>query len=297
MILRELLQTASHKLESAGVEIPEQTARWLWQHVSGMSTHQMILELQCEVTNEQASAFLALVGRRERREPLQYVLEEADFAGFALYVDQRVLVPRPETEDLVALAGAAIEARAKANPNKRLTVMDLGTGSGAIAIALATGMTELADRASCQLIASDISQDALDVAMINARRCHVEDRIDFRCGDGFSVIAKGESLIDVLVANPPYIPVGDEPLLQPEVRDYEPHLALFAGRDGLDAYRAIASAAPHYLAVDATLFFEVGIHQAEQVQALFKTVFPNASTQAYADVQGILRVVMIQLHV
>ncbi len=294
MILRELLQTASNRLEGAGVEIPEQTARWLWQHVSGMTTHQLILELQCEVTREQEVAFFALVGRRERREPLQYVLEEADFAGFALYVDERVLVPRPETEDLVALAGATFEARARANPNKRLTVMDLGTGSGAIAIALAT---ELADRASCQLIASDISQDALDVAMINARRCHVEDQIDFRYGDGFSVIAKGEALIDVLVANPPYIPVGDEPLLQPEVRDYEPHLALFAGHDGLDAYRAIANAAPNYLAADATLFFEVGINQAEQVQALFKAAFPKAHTHAYADVQGILRVVMIQLHV
>ena len=294
MILRELLQSASHRLERASVEIPEQTARWLWQHVSGMSTHQLILELQCEVTNEQATAFLALVGRRECREPLQYVLEEADFAGLALYVDQRVLVPRPETEDLVALVGAALEARAKANPNKRLNVMDLGTGSGAIAIALANRM---ADSASCQLIASDLSQDALDVAMINARRCHVEDRIDFLCGDGFSVIAKGEALIDVLVANPPYIPVGDESLLQPEVRDYEPHLALFAGRDGLDAYRAIANAAPNYLAADATLFFEVGINQAEQVQALFRAAFPTARTQAYADVQGILRVVMIQLHV
>ena len=294
MILRELLQTASNRLESAGVEIPEQTARWLWQYVSGMTMHQLILELQCEVTNAQEVAFFALVGRRECREPLQYVLEEADFAGFALYVDQRVLVPRPETEDLVALAGAALEARAKENPNKRLKVMDLGTGSGAIAIALAT---ELADRASCQLIASDISQDALDVAMINARRCHVEDQIDFRCGDGFSVIAKGEALVDVLVANPPYIPVGDEPLLQPEVRDYEPHLALFAGRDGLDAYRALASVAPNYLAADATLFFEVGINQAEQVQALFKAAFPKAHTHAYADVQGILRVVVIQLHV
>lgn len=294
MTLRELLQTASNRLESASVEIPEQTARWLWQHVSGMSTHQLILELQCEVTNEQAAAFFALIGRRERREPLQYVLEEADFAGFALYVDQRVLVPRPETEDLVALAGAALETRAKANPNKRLKVMDLGTGSGAIAIALAT---EMADRVSCHLIASDISQDALDVAMINAKRYHVEDRIDFRYGDVFSVIAKGEALIDVLVANPPYIPVSDEPLLQPEVRDYEPHLALFAGPDGLDAYRAIASAAPNYLAADATFFFEVGINQAEQVQALFRAAFPKARTQAYADVQGILRVVMIQLHV
>ena len=294
MILRELLQTASHKLESAGVEIPEQTARWLWQHVSGMSTHQLILELQCEVTNEQAAAFFALIGRRERREPLQYVLEEADFAGFVLYVDQRVLVPRPETEELVALAGAVLEERARANPNKRLTVMDLGTGSGAIAIALAT---EMAAKVDCHLIASDISQDALDVAMINAKRCHVEDQIDFRCGDGFSVIGKGEALIDVLVANPPYIPVGDEPLLQPEVRDYEPHLALFAGQDGLDAYRAIASVAPNYLAADATLFFEVGVHQAEQVQTLFKAAFPKSRTQAYADVQGILRVVMIQLHV
>jgi len=135
------------------------------------------------------------------------------------------------------------------------------------------------------------------LAMINAKRYHVEDRIDFRYGDGFSVIAKGEALIDVLVANPPYIPVSDEPLLQPEVRDYEPHLALFAGPDGLDAYRAIASVAPNYLAADATLFFEVGVNQAEQVQALFRAAFPKARIQAYADVQGILRVVMIQLHV
>ena len=280
-------------MAEAGVEIPEQTARWLWQHVSGMSAHELVIERQRAVSGDEELAFRTLVNRRERREPLQYVLEESEFAGLKLYVDKRVLVPRPETEGLVQLAAAELNGRRQSAPDRRQTVLDLGTGSGAIAVALAV---EWQDAQGVHLIASDLSADALAVARLNARRHGVEDLIDWRCGDGLSVLARDER-IDLLLANPPYIPLGDAPLLQPEVRDYEPGLALFAGYDGLDAYRRIATSAKDVLAGDATLLFEVGAGQAERVQALFSQALPRAITEAYADFQGILRMVTIKRQV
>ncbi len=258
MTLRELLQEAARLLALAEVEIPEQTARWIWQHVSGMAAHQMILEQQREVDASQAVKFWELIRRRERREPLQYVLNEAEFAGLMFYVDHRVLVPRPETEGLVELAVADIKRRRQAHPDRMITVMDLGTGSGAIAVALTIAWK--AD-SQVQLIATDISSDALDVAKENANRHGVGKRIDFRQGDGFTALRTGASgvaawtsgagKIDLLLSNPPYIPTIDEPILQPEVKDFEPHLALFAGKDGLDAYRMLADSAGERIVIES----------------------------------------------
>ena len=292
MTLRELLQEAARLLASAEVEIPEQTARWVWQHVSGMAAHQMILEEQREVDASQAAKFWELIRRREGREPLQYVLNEAEFAGLTFYVDHRVLVPRPETEGLVELAVADIKRRKYAHSGRTITVMDWGTGSGAIAVALTIACK--AD-SQVQVIATDISGDALDVAKENANRHGVGERIDFRLGDGFAALTSGAGKIDLLLSNPPYIPTIDAPILQPEVKDFEPHLALFAGKDGLDAYRMLADSAGDYLAQDATIMLEVGAGQAELVEGIFRSVFPAAITNAFADEQGILRIVKIQL--
>ncbi len=292
MTLRELLQEAARLLASAEVEIPEQTARWVWQHVSGMAAHQMILEGQREVDASQAAKFWELIRRREGREPLQYVLNEAEFAGLTFYVDHRVLVPRPETEGLVELAVADIKRRKYAHSGRTITVMDWGTGSGAIAVALTIACK--AD-SQVQVIATDISGDALDVAKENANRHGVGERIDFRLGDGFAALTSDAGKIDLLLSNPPYIPTIDAPILQPEVKDFEPHLALFAGKDGLDAYRMLADSAGDYLAQDATIMLEVGAGQAELVENIFRTVFPAVSTNTFADEQGILRIVKIQL--
>ena len=302
MTLRELLQEATRLLALAEVEIPEQTARWIWQHVSGMAAHQMILEQQREVDVSQAAKFWELIRRRKGREPLQYILNEAEFAGLMFYVDHRVLVPRPETEGLVELAQADIKRRRQAHPDREITVMDLGTGSGAIAVAIAVAWKE---DPNVHVIATDLSSDALDVARENANRHGVGERIDFRQGDGFAALRKGtisdEALIsgagkiDLLLSNPPYIPTIDAPILQPEVKDFEPHLALFAGKDGLDAYRMLADSAGDYLAQDATIMLEVGAGQAELVEGIFRTAFPAAISSIFADEQGILRIVKIQL--
>lgn len=281
------------KLVEARVEIPEQTARWLWQHASGMAAHEVFLARDKEADAQVAAEYLALVARRARREPLQYVIAEAEFAGLTLYVDHRVLVPRPETEGLVALAAAQIGALRGADPERTLTVFDLGVGSGAITIAL---IMRMRSKEGIRWMAGDLSEDALAVARRNARRYGVEDRVDWRWGDGLDVVATGE-VIDVLVANPPYIPLADAPLLQPEVREHEPGLALFAGQDGLEAYRMIAAKAKRVLANDATVLLEVGDGQAKAVQALFLEALPDATAEAYADFQGILRNVVIHRQV
>lgn len=283
------------KLEVADVEIPEQTTKWIWQHVSGMSSLEVILRQQEQVERGLEQTFLTLVKRRVRREPLQYLLAEAEFAGLKLYVDARVLIPRPETEQLVTLALADIERRSQGEPGKVFTVMDLGTGSGAIIIALAKQLPEPVS-SSVRLIATDLSPDALEVARLNAERLGVADRIEFFGGASFSAVPTNALPIDLLISNPPYIPLADKPELQPEVRNYEPELALYGGGDGLDIYRHVAKEAKHVLAKEATLLFEVGHDQAERVQELFADQSFGATSQSWPDAQGIARIVHIQFH-
>lgn len=219
-----------------------------------------------------AKAFVALVERRLRGEPMAYILGEREFYGLAYQVTPAVLIPRPETELLVELALARIPEDAAAR------VLDLGTGSGAIAVALAQA------RPQALLTAVDLDYPALSVARENARRHKV--RVRFFCGDWFGPLP-GERF-DLVVSNPPYVAAGDAHLALGDVR-FEPQRALLGGADGLDCIRAIVAGAGPHLRAGAWLLIEHGYDQGDACRALLQAQ-GYAQVQSWPDLAGIPRV-------
>ena len=191
--------------------------------------------------------------RVESKEPLQYLLGKANFYGREFNVDSRVLIPRFDTEILV-------ERALKEIGDKELRVLDMCTGSGAIAITVALN-------SKANVVASDISLSALEVARYNAQEKLAS--VEFVESDLFEKI---EGKFDVIIINPPYIPSSDIESLDEEVKDYEPRLALDGGLDGMDIYRRIASEYRNYLFDDGVLMLEIGVNQREQIQELFGEV-------------------------
>lgn len=196
--------------------------------------------------------FRSLVRRRVAREPVAYITGEKEFYGLSFRVTRDVLVPRPETELLVE----HFVSRVRKDLASR--VLDVGTGSGIIAVAVATELPE------SFVVATDISASALVVARENAQRHHVTSRIEFRCGDLLDVLQSGETF-DAVLANLPYIPTGEFKLLEPEVTQYEPRLALDGGEDGLTLIRRLVKAVPVALKPGGWLALEIGAGQGEAV--------------------------------
>ena len=222
--------------------------------------------LDAEADEAQQAAYRALLDRRRAGEPLQYILGEAWFMGLRFYVDERVLIPRQDTE---LLCERAVELK----PRKAL---ELCVGSGAVAVSLQrlTG---------CEMTATDISVDALDVARQNADANGANVR--FLQGDLWEAVPKGEAF-DCILCNPPYLTKGDMEALQTEVRR-EPALALFGGEDGLDFYRRLRAGFAEHLLPGGRLLLEVGAGQVEGVQKLFAPY----QTRVHLDLNGIGRVV------
>jgi release factor glutamine methyltransferase len=220
------------------------------------------------------ATFRERVRRRALREPIQYILGETEFWSLPFHVNPAVLVPRADTEILVEEALTRVEGTVR--------VLDVGTGSGAIAIALAHENPDIV------VTALDCSESALDVARSNALRNGVAEHITFLAGN-LETLPSGP--FELVVSNPPYIPSGDWQQLMPEVRDYEPRLALDGGTDGLEAYRQLTAQVGTILTPGGWLLVEVGIGQAEEVSALFKAANLIDVSQR-DDYAGIPRVVM-----
>jgi release factor glutamine methyltransferase len=214
-----------------------------------------------------------MVARRARREPLQHILGTQEFMGLEFAVTPAVLVPRHDTEVLVT------EASKLAAPAAR--ILDIGVGSGCIAVALAASLPQ------AEVWGVDKSPEALALAGRNAALHGV--RVTLFEGSLFEPFP--DQRFDLIVSNPPYIPTGDLENLQPEVRDFEPRSALDGGADGLDFYRLIIPAAPDHLSLDGWLLFEVGIGQAEAVQALFEKTGRFGGLFTAKDPNGVDRVV------
>lgn len=295
-LLADCLSRASLALADAQVEMPERTARWLWQHVSGMSTADLLMRGRETVDDALCEQFGALIARRARREPLQYLVGEAEFDGLAFAVDARVLIPRPETEQIVALAMS--EVRNRESSDRVVQICDVGTGSGAIAVSLAVRLLRAASGPAWRITATDSSPEALVVAKANAMRHGVQDQIDWvqadllYSGEGAHPIQRS---IDVLVANLPYIPERERLSLQPEVGQWEPSAALFAGVDGLDAYRRLLGQAGALMAGGGRLLLEIGVSQAEVLSSIIATSLPGSRVKLFRDAQGIERVVDIRV--
>ncbi len=253
---RALLNAATERLSAAGIDDVRRNAEWMLEAALGLDRTTLLTNLGEPVTNEEHIAFDALVARRLRREPLQYVLGYTDFYGLRMHVSPAVLVPRPETEEVVE---ATLQHIAEV---KTPWVLDMGTGSGAIALALKH------ERPDAEVFACDISPAALSVAADNAERLALP--VTFIHADALApAFADGvPACFDALVSNPPYVPDDEAASLQPEVRDFEPAAALFTGDDPLLYYRAITGHAERVLKPGGLLLFETHADYAGAVRDL-----------------------------
>ena len=254
--------------------IDEEDAEWIFALVldipkSSVATEEKILKVA------QAKEIIRIADERLTGRPLWYIIGDTDFCGYKIKVDERVLIPRPETEEMAMMAVAIAE--------EGNNILDLCTGSGALAIAIYKEL-ERSNR-KVKMTAVDISTDALELAKENAEANEAD--ILFIQSDLFSRI---RGRFDVIVSNPPYIPTAEIDTLQREVKDYEPRLALDGGADGLDIYRRIAAEASKYLNRGGTLIMEVGAGQAADVVKMFRG---NSYSMVVQDFNGIDRYVKI----
>jgi release factor glutamine methyltransferase len=267
--VREALDGAVTAIAAAGADTPRLDAELLLGHALGVDRAALVMAPEREVTGPAVRAFQDLVRRRSvGREPVAYLVGRRGFRDLELEVDARVLVPRPETELLVEVA-LSLPRGAR--------VADVGTGSGAVALALKD------ERPDLDVVATDVSEDALAVARSNAARLGLD--VTFVCGD----LLEGAGTVDAIVANPPYVAEADRATLPPEVARHEPAVALFAGDDGLDVVRRLAAAAGASAARFAAV--EVGAGQAPEVEALLRSA-GFADTERHRDLAGIERVVV-----
>jgi len=262
---------------TAGIEEPQADARLLLAHALRLDRTQLIAQADRILEAREIDAVSALAARRLRHEPVARIFGQKEFWSLPLAVTPDVLVPRPETETVVE---AALDVVVRdALRMEKLRLLDIGTGSGALLLAL---LSELPNATGT---GTDISVAALQVARANAERNALAGRCTFIACDVASGLA---GPFDLIVANPPYVIRAEIASLAPDVRDYDPHLALDGGADGLDAYRAIAAQAPRLLASGGRLIVELGAGQEQAVRALF-TKAGLRVTRVRADLAGIPR--------
>ncbi len=265
------------KFREVGIDSGEADARLLMAYALGVDRAELIANGGRALTVEQAEAIDALAARRLRREPVARIFGHKEFWSLSLQIGPAVLVPRPETETVVE---AALDAVARgARQMAQLRILDIGTGSGALLLAL---LSELPNAVGT---ASDISAAALDIARANAERSGVAGRCTFIACD---IAAGVPGPFDLIVSNPPYVVHGEIASLPPEVRDYDPALALDGGADGLDGYRAIAAQARGLLAPGGKVIVELGAGQEAAVRALFTKAGLTAAA-VLNDLAGIPR--------
>jgi release factor glutamine methyltransferase len=257
----EVIKRSTEFLAGKGVESPRLQAELLLAHVLKIKRLRLYLDFERELSPSDLDQMRAMVKRRGAREPLQHILGSVSFCGFEIAVSRDVLIPRPETELLAERAWTFLEERLKTGKTA-VNALDLGTGSGCLSIALAAKVPE------ARIVAIDLSGSALAQARRNAESNGVLARIDFHEGNAFEAVPAGLKF-DLIVSNPPYIPTREVASLEPEVRDYDPALALDGGVDGLDFFRLLAVEAPHRLDPEGRLMVEFGDGQEVALQAIF----------------------------
>ena len=273
MKLAQIFKDFEEKLIVQGEEA--ESLSFVYRSLKNLSFTDFVFALQQEVTEEEKQFVEEIFKKLAAHIPAQYIIGHAEFFGMKLKVDERVLIPRPETEELVDLILTE-------NPEKNLKVLDIGTGSGAIALALAK------NRPDWSVTAADISQDALELATENAKRQDLD--LTFIRTDCFSEIS---SKYDIIVSNPPYISRADEVEVGLNVLHSEPHLALFADEDGLAIYRRIAEDSKDYLNDGGKIYLEIGYKQGQSVPDLFRKNFPEKRVRTLKDQFGQDRMVVI----
>ena len=246
MTVLEVLQATTAYFKKHNVENPRLNAEHLLVHVLGRKRIELYLEFERVLTESELAPLRNLVKRRGEGEPLQHLLGTTEFCGLTFLCDKRAMVPRPETEELVELVESKIE-------NRELRIVDVGTGSGVIALTLAVKFPE------AEILAVDISDDALALAQENAARVKLADRVRFLKSN---LLENVEGCFDVIVANLPYISIQDRQSLSREVL-HDPEVALFASAQGDELVRELIAQAPSQLRAGGMLALEIGIGQSE----------------------------------
>jgi release factor glutamine methyltransferase len=274
--------------QAIAAQVPPSEVDWLLQEIAGLDRLSLRLEsfktkteIPLKFPLTQLTQLTQLWQQRlSERLPVQYIVGHTHWRNFSLLVSPAVLIPRPETEEIIDIAIAAVQK----NPDLEQGIwVDLGTGSGAIALALADAFPHAA------IHAVDVSEQALAIAQQNAQRLQLGDRIQFHQGQWFDPIASHQ--LSGMVSNPPYIPHTIIPTLQPEVAQHEPHLALDGGEDGLDCIRYLVNAAPDYLRSGGVWMVEMMAGQAEAVTQLLREQGEYGAIEVHVDLNGIERFV------
>ncbi len=250
-----MLGEAARALADAGIDDARREAGWLLSDLLHTDPGGLVVRRDERVPPALRLRFADWIERRSRREPAQYIAGHVEFHGVEIRIDARALIPRPETEGLVDVVLAA-------RPPAGAIVLDAGTGSGCIAIAVALARPDLTVRAV------DRSTAAVALAKENVRRHGLESRVEVVCGDFGTAETEWDGRVDIVVANPPYVPSGQWAGLQVEVRDHEPREALVSGPTGLEAYEALATSSRRVLRKEGAIVLEVGFDQSERVRAL-----------------------------
>ena len=281
--LIEAINNAEKKLAAGGVSNARRDAEVLLCRAIKKDRAWLLAHIREEVETGPMTVFEESIARRTRREPLQYITGVQEFWGLEFAVNPSVLIPRPETELIVEAALGSIPDR-----SADIRLIDLCTGSGCIAVSLARELGR------AQFFATDTSPDALKTARANAQRHGVADRIRFFEGNLFDPLGELDiaGQIDMIVANPPYVSLADRPSLQAEVRDYEPHQALFAGPKGTEIEEQIFREAPPYLKSTGMLIMEIGVGQARLLVELLQQDRHFRSCSVLKDLAGIDRVIV-----
>lgn len=276
--LQQACEVMTQAFRAAGIGEPQADARILAAHALRLTRAQIISHAERKLDQRELDALTARATRRLAREPVSRILGAREFWGLNLAIDPSVLDPRPDTETVVEAALDWIATRHL--KNEKLRVLDIGVGSGALLLAL------LSELPAAIGVATDKSIDALKLARSNAQRLGFAERCTF-VACNFTDALRGP--FDLIVSNPPYISSAEIPALAPEVREHDPLLALDGGKDGLAAYRAIASDAPRLLVPRGRLVMELGQGQAENVSALVRAAGLSIETPIQRDLSGINR--------
>lgn len=274
MTIDGLLAWGEERLQlSSNAPSPAKDAEWLLRHVLGRDKAWLLTHGDESVEEGKAQEYALLIKRREKNEPMQYIVGETEFFGLPFRVTPEVLIPRPETEHLVE---KVVELAAGFSAPR---IIDIGTGSGAIAIAIAKQLPQ------AQVTATELSEGAIAVAQENAARNGVSVR--FLLGDLLAPVS--EEKYEIIASNPPYVPSEEKALLAVEVRDHEPEMALYGGADGLGIYRRLIPAAFLQLTDGGWLLLEMGFGQAERVKDLMEQA-GFQEIEIVTDLQGIERI-------
>ena len=260
--IQKLLNWITRFLEEKNIDSPRLSAELLLSHVLSLKRIELYTQFDKIVEQQQLSILRDLVKRAGQNEPVPYLVGKTEFYSIELDITPDCLIPRPETELLVERAVEFL--RERQGPQ---LICDLCTGSGCIAVAIAKNFPD------AHITATDISDAALSVAARNIEKHALAGRVDLLCGDLFDPILPqlDKSPFDLIVCNPPYVTTSEYEALEPNVRDYEPRIALHAGLDGLDIYRRIAEKADAFLKPDAALMLEIGHAQGPAVRTLLES--------------------------